>query len=175
LRKNATALRFPDALARWAGSTAFDRWNRTKEEWYALTYYQRFESAVAFVLTLLIALIVLVALYRLSVAVVSALLFGALDPLEHGVFQTVFGQIMTLLIALEFNHTLRHFVTRHQSIIQTRVVILIALLALARKFIIFDIHDTPPAYLMGLAGVTLALAATYWLIRERDQEDDEDA
>jgi hypothetical protein len=30
--------------------------------------------------------------------VVSALVFGALDPLEHGVFQAVFGQIMTAML-----------------------------------------------------------------------------
>jgi hypothetical protein len=37
-----------------------DRWNTTKAQWDLLTYYQRFESAVALVLTLVIALIVLV-------------------------------------------------------------------------------------------------------------------
>ena len=48
-------------------------------QWNILTHYQRFESAVAFVLTVVIALIVLVALYRLCVGVVTALLFGAVD------------------------------------------------------------------------------------------------
>lgn len=48
---------------------------------------------------------------------------------------------MTLLIALKFNHTLQYAVTREQSIIQTKIVVLIALLALARKLIILDIHD----------------------------------
>lgn len=48
------------------------------------------------------------------------------------------------------------------------VVVLIALLALARKFIILDIRETTPGYLLGLAAITLALGATYWLIRERD-------
>lgn len=172
MRKNATAWRFPEVLTRWVGPTLFDRWNTAKAQWDLLTYYQRFESAVALVLTLIIALIVLAALYRLSVAVVNGLVFGALDPLQHGAFQAVFGQIMTLLIALEFNHTLRYVVTRHQSIIQARVVILIALLALARKFIIFDIHETAPAELLGLAAVTLALAVTYWLIREGGQKDE---
>jgi uncharacterized membrane protein (DUF373 family) len=47
-------------------------------------------------------------------------------------------------------------------------VILIALLALARKFIVLDIHDTTPGNLVGLAAVTLALAVTYQLVRERD-------
>jgi uncharacterized membrane protein (DUF373 family) len=150
-----------------------ERWIRYKTQWDVLTYYQRFEGAVALVLTVVIALIVLVALYRLCVEVVAGLLFGALDPLEHTVFQTVFGQIMTLLIALEFNHTLRYVVTRHQSIIQTRVVVLIALLALARKFIILDIRESTPGYLLGLAAITLALGVTYWLMRQHDQDDDD--
>ena len=149
-------------------STPSERWDRSKALWNVLTYYQRFETAVAFVVTGVIALIVLVALYRLCIGVVTALMFGAVNPLQHEVFQAIFGEIMTLLIALEFNHTLRYVVTRHQSIIQTKVVVLIALLALARKFIILDIRETTPGYLLGLAAVTLALGATYWLIRERD-------
>jgi hypothetical protein len=36
---------------------------------------------------------------------------------------------MTYLIALEFNHTLQYIVRKEQSIIQTKVVVLIALLA----------------------------------------------
>src|SRR3979490_2883530 len=144
-----------------------ERWNRTRKQWNILTYYQRFESAVAFVLTAVIALIVLVALYRLCTGVVTALLFRAVDPLNHEVFQAVFGEIMTLLIALEFNHTLQYVVTRQQSIIQTSVVLLIALLALARKFIILDLQTVTEGQLFGLAAATLALGATYWLLRER--------
>ena len=140
---------------------------RLKDDWPLLTYYQRFESIVALVLTLLIGLIIVVALFRLSFAVISGLLLGALDPLDHGVFQTIFGEIMTLLIALEFNHTLQYVVTRQQSIIQTKVVILIALLALARKFIILDLHTVSADQLFGLAGATVALGVTYWLVKER--------
>jgi uncharacterized membrane protein (DUF373 family) len=152
-------------------STLSGRWTSGKAQWNVLTYYQRFEAAVAFVLTVVIALIVLVALYRLCVGVVSALLFGAFDPLDHEVFQAVFGQIMTLLIALEFNHTLRYVVSRHQSVIQARVVVLIAILALARKFVVLDVQQTTPGYLLGLAAITLALGLTYWLMRERDERD----
>jgi uncharacterized membrane protein (DUF373 family) len=132
------------------------------------SYYQRFESAVALVLTAIISLIILVALYRLAATVIGGLLLGVLDPLDYQVFQAVFGEILTLLIALEFNHTLQYVVAREQSIIQTKVVLLIALLAVARKFIILDINDTSAGQLLGLAAVTLVLGVTYWLIRERD-------
>jgi uncharacterized membrane protein (DUF373 family) len=145
------------------------RLQQVRAEWVTLSYYQRFESVVALVLTLAIGLIILVALYHLTVSVVAGLILEALDPLDHAVFQTVFGEILTLLIALEFNHTLHLVVRREQSIIQTKVVLLIALLALARKFIILDLKDMTPDYLLGLAAVTLALGAAYWLVRDRDE------
>ena len=129
------------------------------DTWALLSHYQRFESLVALVLTFVVGLII---------GVVSGLMFGALDPLDHTVFQTVFGEILTLLIALEFNHTLQYVVTRQQSIIQTSVVLLIALLALARKFIVLDLQAVSPAHLLALAGATLALGITYWLIRPRE-------
>jgi len=142
------------------------RWKFLQDNWVLLTYYQRFESLVALVLTLVIGVIIAVALFRLIVEVASGLVLGVLDPLDHQVFQNVFGEIMTLLIALEFNHTLHLVVTRQQSIIQTSVVLLIALLALARKFIVLDLHSVSTSELLGLAAATLALGATYWLIRD---------
>jgi uncharacterized membrane protein (DUF373 family) len=138
------------------------------EQWPTLTFYQRFESAIALALTLIITIIILVALFHLTVEVIGGLVLGRVNPLEYKVFQTVFGEIMTVLIALEFNHTLLYVVTREQSIIQTKVVLLIALLAMARKFIILDLQETTLEELLGLAAVTLALGITYWLMRERD-------
>ena len=147
-------------------------WNHLRTQWGVLSYYQRFEGFVALVLTLVIALIILVALFRLTFSVITGLLFGVLDPLDPGIFQSVFGEILTLLIALEFNHTLQYVVTRQQSIIQTKVVLLIALLAIARKFIVLDLGGVDAAQLLGLAAITLALGVAYWLIREREDRID---
>jgi uncharacterized membrane protein (DUF373 family) len=140
-----------------------------EKQWRVLPYYRRFESMVALALTLIVALIIVVALYRLGESVLTGLLIGMLDPLDPAVFQTVFGEILTLLIALEFNHTLEYAVSHEQSIIQTKVVVLIALLAIARKFIILDLNDVSAAHLFALAAVTIALAVSYWLIREREE------
>jgi len=145
---------------------------RLREDWPLLTYYQRFESIVALVLTLIVGLIIVVALFRLTCAVVLGLIWGALDPLNHEVFQAVFGEIMTLLIALEFNHTLQYVVTRQQSIIQSNVVLLIALLALARRFIILDLHTVTEGQLFGLAAAALAFGVTYRLVKERQTTHD---
>jgi uncharacterized membrane protein (DUF373 family) len=155
-------------MAKPRPDTQVTRFAQLRDDWKLLGYYQRFESIVAIVLTVVIALVISVALVRLGVSVVSGLLMGVLDPLEPEVFQTVFGEVLTVLIAVEFNHTLQFVVARHQSIIQTKVVLLIALLAVARKFIVLDLSKTSPGELIGLAAVTLSLGAVYWMMRERD-------
>jgi uncharacterized membrane protein (DUF373 family) len=123
-------------------------WRQLRAEWRVLSYYQRFEGLVALVLTLVVALIIVVALFRLTYGVVTGLLLGVLNPLDHGIFQSVFGEILTLLIALEFNHTLQFVVNRQQSIIQTKIVLLIALLAITRKFIVLDLGSVDAAHFL---------------------------
>ena len=138
------------------------------KQWGIMTFYQRFESMVAFFLTLLIMLVVIIATFRLFSGITYDLLLGAMNPLDHTFFQNVFGEIMTVLIALEFNHTLHYVVKREQSIIQTKIILLIALLAISRKFIILDIKETSAETMFGLASITLSLGIVYWLLRERD-------
>jgi uncharacterized membrane protein (DUF373 family) len=137
--------------------------------WSLLAIYGRFEALVALVLRLVIGAVILVALYRLVVGVIGALVLQSLNPLDHAVFQQVFGQIMTLLIALEFNHTLEYVGARGRGIIQARIVILIALLALARKVIILELTELPPTAIIALAALGLSLGITYWLVRDRDE------
>ena len=139
-------------------------WTNIRREWSALSAYQRFEAAVAFLLTAVIAVVIAIALVRLVVTVAETLLIEALNPLDHQVFQFVFGEILTLLIALEFNHTLQYVIAREKGIVQARVVILIALLALARKVIVTDLTSLSAAWLAALAGLVASLGITYWAV-----------
>ena len=143
------------------------RWGDLARDWPQLTAYQRFEAFVAAVLAIVIGVVILVALYRLIAGVIDALLLRALNPLAPQVFQTIFGEIMTLLIAMEFKHSIVRVALRRDSIIQVKTVILIGLIALARKFVILD-PEASPAKVAALAGATVALGVTYWLLRERD-------
>jgi uncharacterized membrane protein (DUF373 family) len=146
----------------------FRDWARIRQAWGDLRAYQRFEAVVASLLRLVIGAVIVVALYRLIVRVVDTLVLRALDPLEHAVFQQVFGAIMTLLITLEFGHTLQYVIARGIGVIQARVVILIALLALARKIIVVELFEVSAASVMALAALALSLGIAYWLVRERD-------
>lgn len=139
-----------------------------RDEWHRMSVYQRFESVVTLILTAIIGLVIVVSLYKLGGQVISGLFLDTMDPTDHNAFQVIFAEVLTVMIALEFNHTLQFVVPRQQSIIQTKVVLLISLLALARKVIVLDLDRTPPAELAGLAVLILSLGGVYWLMRERD-------
>lgn len=138
------------------------------EHWRLMNVYEKFEQIIALLLTAVIAAVIVSALFRLIEKVYQLLIVGALDPAEPAMFQTVFGMIMTLLIALEFKHSIIKVVARQESIIQVKTVLLIALLAISRKFIILDVKNTSALQIFALAAAVLALGIVYWLMRERD-------
>ena len=135
-------------------------------QWRLMNAYERFEQLVVLALGLIIAGIILMALLQLYRRVVPLLIGGAIDPLDHEVFQTLFGAIFTVLIAMEFKHSIVRAALRRESIVQVRTVLLIALLAISRKFVILDATSTPAPTIAALAVVTLVLGIVCWLLRE---------
>lgn len=141
--------------------------DKLRLQWRVLTFYERFEQIIAHMLSIVISVVILVSLWQLIRAVIALLLAGAFDALDHAVFQAVFGMVMTLLIAMEFKHSIIRVMVRRNHIVQVKTVILVAMLAIARKFIILD-PATDPAHIAALAAALVALGSVYWLMRQRD-------
>lgn len=139
-----------------------------REQWRLLSLYERFEQVVVVALSLIIAVVIAIALVQLTLGVLPHVLSGTVSPLDHEVFQNLFGMVMTLLIALEFKHSIIRVALRRESIVQVKTVILISLIALSRKFVILDTKATDAATIAALSGATLVLGVVYWLLRERD-------
>ena len=94
-----------------------------------MTLYQKFEHAVILLLTGLIAVVVALAVWNLALKVVTSIVSSGFDPTDYTVFQSLFGMIFTVIIALEFKRSLLVVAERQHGIVQVRTVILIALLA----------------------------------------------
>ncbi|MFH1566655.1 MAG: phosphate-starvation-inducible PsiE family protein [Gemmatimonadota bacterium] len=73
-----------------------------------------------------------------------------------------FGAFLAVLIAIEifFNITLY----LRDNVIHVKLVIATALMAIARKVIVFDFKVLEPEYVAATAAVVLALGITYWLV-----------
>ena len=133
-----------------------------------LNFYEKFEQLVIFILTVLIAVFVIFAVWNLALKILQSIASSTLDPTDYSVFQTVFGAILTVIIALEFKRSLLVSTERQQSVVQVRTVILIALLAIIRKLLILDVSQAT-TQLFALAAAIIALGAVYWLVRDQDR------
>jgi uncharacterized membrane protein (DUF373 family) len=144
-----------------------------RARWRSLTLYNKFEHFIILILTGLIAVVITVAVWNLTLKVLFGLVIAdGFDPTDQVVFQTVFGMIFTVIIALEFKRSLLVAAERRKSIVQVRTVILLAMIAIVRKLIILDVAHTDALQLFALAAAILALGGVYWLVREQDRREE---
>jgi hypothetical protein len=95
------------------------------QQFRLLSLYQRFEHIVVLFLTALIAVVIVAALWTLSLKILFGLvLSGSLDPSDYSAFQAVFGMILTVIIALEFKKSLLVMAERRGTIVQIRSVVM---------------------------------------------------
>jgi uncharacterized membrane protein (DUF373 family) len=145
-----------------------------RQRWRRLTVYLKFEHAVVLVLTILLSVIIVAAIWKLAIKILySLVLSDTFDLTDLAAFQSVFGMVFTVIIALEFKRTLVLVTERTESVVQVRAVILIALLAIVRKLIILDISPGDAPQLLALAVATLSLGGVYWLVRDQDKREQE--
>jgi uncharacterized membrane protein (DUF373 family) len=69
---------------------------------------------VSLLLTAFVSVLVLATLVHLTYRVLRRIMFDLVDPAQQEIFQAVFGMIMTVLIALEFNHSILSLPRRHK-------------------------------------------------------------
>jgi uncharacterized membrane protein (DUF373 family) len=138
------------------------------KSWGTFSIYEKFEHLIITLLTVIIAAIVGAATWQLILHTLALIRSHVLDPSDSQVFQAVFGMVLTVLIAMEFKHSLLVVLHQQRDIVQIRSVVLIALLAMVRKFIILDIYQTQPAVVFALAAASLSLGIVFWLVRNQD-------
>jgi uncharacterized membrane protein (DUF373 family) len=139
-------------------------------QWEVASTYERFEQIVVLILTGLIIVVIASAVWHLAIKILFGLVLTSFDPTDPTVFQTIFGMIFTVIIALEFKHSILIMVKRQESIVQVRTVVLIAMLAVIRKFIIIDLSSETANQMFALAAGIIALGGVYWLVRDQDHK-----
>jgi uncharacterized membrane protein (DUF373 family) len=134
-----------------------------KKEWKDLTSHERFEQIVSRVIMLFIEVVIVYSLVLVAIELGKDFTQSS-DFLGAEVLQDVFGSLLTILILLEFNHSIAASLGNRSGVLQARVVVLIAILVVARKIILLDFKTATLESLGGIAGLALALGALYWLL-----------
>jgi uncharacterized membrane protein (DUF373 family) len=123
----------------------------------------RFERVIIFTLMALLMVIVAISTVELAwvlvrdLSSVGQMLFDVEEMFE------VFGLFLLVLIGVELLLSLKTYVSA--GIVHVEVVLEVALIAVAQKIIVLDVHRAEALSLISLAAMVVALAIAYWLMR----------
>jgi len=67
---------------------------------------------------------------------------------------------------MEFNNSIVRTMNHDGGFIQVEIVVLIAIMALVRKFMVMDLDSIDPWKILALAAGVLSLGICYWLVRQ---------
>jgi uncharacterized membrane protein (DUF373 family) len=137
-------------------------------KWGKLAAYGRFERIALGSVLVMLAIITVYAIVFVALKLLSDLTLGEAF-LDKAALQDTFGLILTVVILLEFNHSIFVALTQGSGAIQTRIVVLIAILVIARKLMLKDFDAIDFQTLLGYGGLLLALGGLYWLISDGDR------
>jgi len=136
--------------------------SRIKRELTERTLYEQFELIVSGIVIFLVTAIIVYATTLTSITLIQDFLLE-MQFVEVAAFKDTFV-ILTILILLEFNHSIVSALRQRAGSIQVNIIVLITITVIARKLILLDYASASPESLAGLGGLALALGALYWLI-----------
>jgi uncharacterized membrane protein (DUF373 family) len=113
------------------------------------------------------AVVIVLTVVRLGWMIVTTVFSPPLGLVAADQLLDLFGLLMLVLIGVELLESMRVYVRQHE--VRAEVILLVAVIALARKMITIDLKSTPSVSLVGVAAMLLALGAAYWLIRRTRQ------
>ncbi|HSN23892.1 MAG TPA: phosphate-starvation-inducible PsiE family protein, partial [Methylomicrobium sp.] len=113
-------------------------------------------------LALLMMLVVLWCVFDVVVVIYYELLSHPIVDLGKSEILHVFGSFMLVLIAVEIFINITLYI--RNDVIPVKMVVATALMAVARKIIVFDFHDVSALHVIGTALLVVALGGSYWLL-----------
>ena len=126
------------------------------------------KKAVAGVLLILMFIVLAIAVLEMiwvPLSIMIPALPGSQDSLilTEAQLLSTFGLFLSVLIALELVETVEVYFKDHE--VHAEIVILVAMIAVARKVVLLDLGNYAPLTIVGIATLLVGLAATYIAIK----------
>ena len=120
---------------------------------------------MSFIVLILMTIVVAIAIIELGII----LYLDLFDPTDDALFLEIdemfriFGFFFIILIGFELVETIEMYFK--DNVIHAEVVLLVAVIAVARKVILLDLEKYDPLAILGLGMIILSLGACYWFIK----------
>jgi uncharacterized membrane protein (DUF373 family) len=140
-----------------------------RRPWKDMTPYQLFEQITSRVVMFFISIIIVYSLISLAIDLYEQLGLGRAF-IDTESLRDVFGSIMTILILIEFNHSVAVAISTKAGILQARPIVLITILVIARKVILLDFNTATFEKMFAISALAVAFGLLYWLMMARPSD-----
>jgi uncharacterized membrane protein (DUF373 family) len=137
-----------------------------------LEYLNRFERLIYYALMVMLALVIFLGVLELVVILFHAIILDFSYRLANFEILEIFGYFLLILIGIELLETIKAYLIKNE--IHVEIIILVAIIAVARKIILLDPfaegETLNSGAMIALGVVVVALAASYYLVRKSGTE-----
>jgi uncharacterized membrane protein (DUF373 family) len=126
--------------------------------------FDRIQSVITIVLMILMVLVVVFSTLDLCRYIYQEVskppyVFIAVENLLD-----IFGMFLLVLIGIELLDTVRAYLTEH--VVHEEVILVAALIAVARKVIVLDVKELDALKLIGIGVIIITVAVAYWIVKQ---------
>jgi uncharacterized membrane protein (DUF373 family) len=125
---------------------------------------KKFERGMILTLILMMTVVLFLAIIELGWILVKDIMTEPIFILEIKELLEIFGLFLLVLIGIELLDSIKTYIT--ENVIHVEVVLIVAMIAIARKVIILDIDKYSSLTFIGIACLILALSVAYYLIKK---------
>jgi len=111
----------------------------------------------------MMALTILLSTFELGWIIIKDIITEPLFLLDINELLDIFGMFLLVLIGIELLGTIKTYLG--ESKFHLEVVLMVAMIAIARKVIILDIKELSSLTLIGIAAIIIALSIGYYLVK----------
>jgi uncharacterized membrane protein (DUF373 family) len=113
---------------------------------------------------LIMGIVVVLSIVDLAYTVLHDILMPPIMLIAVEKLPEILRLFLWILIAIELLESIRVYLTRHAIHVET--VVIVSIIAVARKVIVLDVHELDGSIIIGLAAIITALTGGYFLLRK---------
>ena len=126
-------------------------------------YLKVFEKVIVYALLIMMAITIFLATIELGWFLAKDIFSPPLFFITVNELLEIFGMFLLVLIGIELLETIKTYSA--ESKVHLEVVLMVALIAVARKVIILNLKEISNLTLIGLAAVIISLSVGYYLVK----------
>ena len=129
----------------------------------ANSFIKVFEAVLLIGILLALCVTLLAAFVDIAYEIYEKLMSPPVFIIDAEGLMDLFSLILILLIGLELIETVKAYLK--DDAVHVELVVLVAIIAIARKVVVWDFSKYDHSYLYSLAAMVLALGVTYFLVK----------